>query len=580
MEQWDAKTWLKRFESEGADKRALRREVWENTVHIVEKGGYNRADGTFVRIGRGYEMIKHSRMYHAPTEPSRKRPGFETQITVTASDCLDVAREWVRAGMEVSLLNMANRQNPGGGVINGAGAQEEYLFRCSNYYRGMFRYAPYAGKYGLTRSHWSYPLDRDYGGIYTPGVTVFRENECRGYALSDEPWRVNMIAVAGMNNPRLVYENGEACIAPELVDGVKNKIRTIFNIAIDQGQTNLVLGALGCGAFHNPPKHVAQLFAEVLCEREFHDAFQRICFAVKQDHNSRGDSNYAAFKAILDGFQPTEAKLRDRSRIPIRKVKVYFQGVIVLREDGSADKVDKNLQKWDFELPDFKGICDIAVGPAHILGLRNRVVFVDKIGERTDCWLGAKAISACEGHYGVVTEQGRVFCMDDEKALETFSEYYADTVRRWRDIQQIALTYYEPYALTNQGRLLGRHRNTMEFFNDPQKPEIKQIAAFQCYYSLPTIAALYSDGTVKATWDGEEIKEVSDWQAVCKIACGNHGGVAGLTESGVLLIPDFCEFRDKAGQSYTRLEDVKDFDMDYDTLVCLKNNGEILVLDR
>ena len=100
MEQWDAKTWLKRFESEGADKRALRREVWENTLHIVEKGGYNRADRAFVRIGRGYEMAKHSRLYHEPTDPSLKRPGFETQITVTASDCLDVAREWVRAGME------------------------------------------------------------------------------------------------------------------------------------------------------------------------------------------------------------------------------------------------------------------------------------------------------------------------------------------------------------------------------------------------------------------------------------------------------------------------------------------------
>jgi len=293
-----------------------------------------------------------------------------------------------------------------------------------------------------------------------------------------------MIAVAGMNSPKLVNENGEARIAPELVEGVKNKIRTIFCIAVDQGQTNLVLGALGCGAFHNPPKHVAELFAEVLCEREFHNAFNKICFAIKQDHNSRGDSNYAAFKAILEGFQPTEAKLRDRSRIPIRKVKVGFQGVIVLREDGSADKVDKDLQKWDFELPDLKGVCDIAVGSAHILGLKNGVAFVQKTGERTDFWPGAKAISACEGHYGIVTEQGRVFCMDDEKALETSSQYYADTVRSWHNIQQIALTYYEPYALTNQGRLLGRHRKTMKFFNDPRKPNIKQIAAFQCYYSF------------------------------------------------------------------------------------------------
>lgn len=123
-----------------------------------------------------------------------------------------------------------------------------------------------------------------------------------GYSLLKEPFQVNMIAVAGMNRPELVLENGEYRIAPESVEGIKNKIRTIFRIACQHGQRNLVLGALGCGAFRNPPKHVAELFREVLSESELDRAFSRICFAVKSDHNSNGDSNYTAFQSVLDGY--------------------------------------------------------------------------------------------------------------------------------------------------------------------------------------------------------------------------------------------------------------------------------------
>ena len=203
-------------------------------------------------------------------------------------------------------MNMASRSNPGGGVINGAGAQEEYLFRCTDYFKFLYRYAPYAEQYNVKRSHYQYPLDKNYGGIFSGDVTVFRESEATGYRLASKPWKVNMIAVAGMNSPRLVFENGEERIAPELVEGVKNKIRTIFRIACDQKQKDLVLGAIGCGAFHNPPKHVAELFRDVLCEQEFLGAFKRICFAVKTSHTSRGDTNFSAFRETLDGFVPTQ----------------------------------------------------------------------------------------------------------------------------------------------------------------------------------------------------------------------------------------------------------------------------------
>ena len=301
--EWNESDWVRAFyKDEKADRGQLRRMVWENTVSIVQNGGYTLPDGRRVLLKKVRDPENRSKFYHHAFVPVFEALNKQPVITVVPDDCLDVAHRWVKEGLEVSVLNMASRRNPGGGVRIGAGAQEEYLFRCSDYYRFLYRYAPYAGEYGLKKSHYQYPLDRDYGGIFSSDVTVFRENERSGYALVPVPWKVNMIAVAGMNSPRLDYRNGEARIIPPLTEGVKNKIRTVFRIACDQGQRNLVLGALGCGAFHNPPKHVAELFREVLREPEFSGAFRRICFAVKTDHNSHGSTNYTAFKDVLDGI--------------------------------------------------------------------------------------------------------------------------------------------------------------------------------------------------------------------------------------------------------------------------------------
>ena len=185
--------------------------------------------------------------------------------------------------------------------MGGSAAQEEYLFHCSDYYKFLYVFASYAEQYGLTPSSCQYPLDRNFGGIYSPGVIIFRKNETCGYELIKSPWQVNMIAVAGMVNPETEIINGEEYIIPRLAEGVKNKIRTIYRIACENKQRNLVLGALGCGAFHNPPGHVANLFLEVLREKEFKGAFSKICFAVKSHRDPEKSTNYLIFRDVLDG---------------------------------------------------------------------------------------------------------------------------------------------------------------------------------------------------------------------------------------------------------------------------------------
>ena len=578
---WDADAWLKKFLAEGADYRALRREVWENTRAVVEEGGYTLPDGNSVLLA---ETNRNSQFYYKPFRASFEQLTTPPEITVTADDCLDAAHKWIDDGLEVSVLNMASRRNPGGGVTGGAGAQEEYLFRCTDYHKFLYRYASYAEQYGVTRSHYQYPLDRNFGGIFSEGVTVFRENEATGYRLTAEPWKVNMIAVAGMNSPRLVSEGGEERIAPELVDGAKNKIRTIFRIAVDRGQKNLVLGALGCGAFHNPPKHVAELFRDVLCESEFFGAFQRICFAVKTDHNSNGNRNFVAFKEILDGFIPTLKPDSPAETFEplIKKIAVSRDSYALLKTNGAVEIVDIHTGKSHHSHRFGKSV-DIAGGFHHFIGLReDRTVVFKSVGSQAPNhrgihWYGGIAVAACEGHSAMLNRNGTVFCADHDTEGYPGVPHYRRTVEAWRNIKQIALTFETPYALTHDGKFL-RGDKELTDFQEPAHGQIVQIAAFGCYYSLETVAALYSDGSVKAKITrAPYMEEVSAWRNVKKICCGNCA-VIGLTDDGKVLISRDRVYKDRQGNIVKQLENIADIAANFDHLVALKRTGEIVYL--
>ena len=109
---------------------------------------------------------------------------------------------------------------------------------------------------------------------------------------------MDFISVAGKNRPDLTPDG---LIAPHHVPAICDKIRTILRIGLAHQHDALVLGALGCGAFCNPPAHVARLFHEVLSEPEFYQKFRRITFAIIDDHNAHRphnpEGNYRPFFA-------------------------------------------------------------------------------------------------------------------------------------------------------------------------------------------------------------------------------------------------------------------------------------------
>ena len=224
--------------------------------------------------------------------------GEPTVISTINNDCLLVAADLVRQGYNPVLLNMASGGHPGGGVENGARAQEETICRRTTLAASIFMFSESAAaKYGLQhKSGPNYPMQRNFGAVYSPQVTVFRAGAETDYAILDEPFQIGVVSVAAINKNKFPeHFLPDGTFSQSAITIVLNRIRTIYRVGLLHGHDALIIGAWGCGAFHNDPYQMAKLFRQTLDEPEFKDKYRTVVAAVIEDHNS-GNRNYAAFK--------------------------------------------------------------------------------------------------------------------------------------------------------------------------------------------------------------------------------------------------------------------------------------------
>ncbi len=211
--------------------KELRAQEYRSTIEIVNQGFYTTEDGkrvTFPALTRmEHETKFYKNEFRVDDIPAREE---ETKVIVRNVDCLEEGVRLSREGYNPAVLNMASRRMPGGGVMLGAGAQEESLFRRTNLFRSLYQFTEYFinhvwyKKYITpVRTDERYPLNRDFGGIYTPDALVFREDEQHGYKLMGTPERLSFIAVAGINRPEL---KDATHLADSMIEGTKNKMRT------------------------------------------------------------------------------------------------------------------------------------------------------------------------------------------------------------------------------------------------------------------------------------------------------------------------------------------------------------------
>ena len=301
-----------------AERKQRNRYIFEETMCICRRGGYVAPSGAEVRLPSTDEVLKASVFYQNPPRVDSVAAAESSVCDAVNDDCIEVARKLVEEGYRPIMLNMANRHTPGGGVLNGARAQEESLFRQSNLCVSLYQFDQYhAGLLGLPLGNGRYPMDRETGGIYSGRVTFFRTSSRQGDALVETPFECAVVSVAAINRPDLTPDGR---LVDWAVVATKRKIRSMLRIGLLHGHDAIVLGAWGCGAFRNPPEHMASLFHEVLREPEFAGKYRIVRFAVIEDHNSR-HSNFAPFDRQFNRRQPNpgsreEGALLDDSGFP------------------------------------------------------------------------------------------------------------------------------------------------------------------------------------------------------------------------------------------------------------------------
>lgn len=239
--------------------------VYEDTVKKCIRGKFSKLDVE--------ESEKHTFMKDFGTP----NPIFDKmEIEVINCDTLIVADKYKNENL--CILNMASKYVPGGGVAKGAPAQEEELFRRTNYFKT------------LTRKF--YEINHP-DIIYSPKVWIIKDDE---YEDLENPWSSPFIAAPLLRHPYLqpndtYYEEDKIT--------VRRIIEHIFAIAYMYDHEVLILGAIGCGAYKNPPLEVIEIFNEML--EKYNKCFKKVVFAVYS--KTPNDKNYKLFnKYIIKSF--------------------------------------------------------------------------------------------------------------------------------------------------------------------------------------------------------------------------------------------------------------------------------------
>lgn len=187
-----------------------------------------------------------------------KKQVAKSSIHFFDMDSIDCALQYAPDAL---ILNLADDNFPGGCVSLGSPAQEESLFRRTNLCMSLR--VPQLN--GIDQIE-LYPI-RDNEAIYSPDITVLKTSESSGWQLIPvgEMPKVAFIACPGLKYPVTEVMDGEPRLVIADVERLKNKIRVIVQTAVLFGHRTIILGALGCGAWRNPIKHVAEIFRDLLC---------------------------------------------------------------------------------------------------------------------------------------------------------------------------------------------------------------------------------------------------------------------------------------------------------------------------
>jgi uncharacterized protein (TIGR02452 family) len=201
------------------------------------------------------------------------------KIKIINDDSLNVGLLLKDEGFNPVVLNMASMIRPGGGYMTGARAQEESLFRRTNLYKCL--------------DDKLYPINIGQA-LYTPNAIVIKDSKHKYY---DDYKKMSFIACPAY---RL---KSPSDFDDFIKNTTANKIRLMLDIGLKYGHDSIVLGAFGCGAYHNPVISIAELFKKIIYEEKYNYCYKKIVFAIIDDGNAKSNNsegNFSPFSKVFD----------------------------------------------------------------------------------------------------------------------------------------------------------------------------------------------------------------------------------------------------------------------------------------
>ena len=202
---------------------------------------------------------------------------FHSNISVIDSTAENALLDFPSDEKIPCILNFASFTRPGGGFIKGSIAQEEALCHVSNLYNILLTFKDEYDK-NYNKPGYNSGL-YDNWAIYSPDV-YFNIDGVTRFA--------NVITCAAPNYSVYKTKSNNINLYNYILH---SRIKYILDIARDNNQENLILGAFGCGVFGNDPHTVARYFKETLENHKF----KNVIFAIPDSSNG----NYEAFKKVF-----------------------------------------------------------------------------------------------------------------------------------------------------------------------------------------------------------------------------------------------------------------------------------------
>ena len=343
----------------------------QDTLQILEQGYYEQ-NGKKVKLKLSAKEMRSIQVYlPEDVERSANREDFQPPFVIGRcghgcenKDSFTLARErlqdtYLFSGDDpgVLVLNLANPVHPGGGVRNGARAQEEELCRKSSLLLSL-ESTEAQRYYDYNQSLHTY-MGSD-ALMITPQVEIIKDENGE---LLDDTVVVSVLTCAAP----MISRGLEGMSEQEYKDMFYHRIMGMLKCVAFLGYRHLVLGAWGCGAFGNDAHVVSDLFYKALKEMDYNrlresDLFRRIDFAVLD--RTEDQYNYKEFYrnfSFENFYRDENQKEIDEAMQRIRETEVHLDQIRGCMVGGAVgDALGYPIEFWkEDQIFDTYGKCGI-----------------------------------------------------------------------------------------------------------------------------------------------------------------------------------------------------------------------------